>query len=104
MLLKFGKKIETGIGPEGDLLAFSGLCPHMGCGLMFNAEQKCLECPCHFTIFDCESGGRMVIGQATQDLPQILLRYDQKNDNIQATGVLGMLYGRVSNVLPGGGT
>jgi arsenite oxidase small subunit len=102
-LLKLGQNIETGIGPEGDLVAFSAHCPHMGCGLTFNAEQKCLECPCHFSIFDCEQGGRMVIGQATQDLPQIMLRYDPISGDILATGVLGMLYGRVTNVLADGG-
>jgi arsenite oxidase small subunit len=102
-LIKLGKRIESGIGPEEDLIAFSGLCPHMGCGLIFNADQKSFECPCHFSIFDCESKGQMVIGQATQDLPQVLLRYDQESGDIEATGVLGMLYGRVSNVLPGGG-
>jgi arsenite oxidase small subunit len=102
-LLKLGKTTEAGIGPEGNLLAFSVLCPHMGCELIFNAEQKCLKCPCHFSIFDCESGGRMVIGQATHNLPQITLRYDQETSDIQATGLLGMLYSRVSNVLPSGG-
>jgi arsenite oxidase small subunit len=100
LLLKLGKKVKTGVGPEEDLLAFSLLCPHMGCRLTFNAKQKCMECPCHFSIFDCESEGRMVIGQATQSLPQITLHHDQKSGHIQATGVLGMLYGRVSNVLP----
>jgi arsenite oxidase small subunit len=100
---KLGVKVESGVGPEDDLVAFSGLCPYMGCGLKFNAEQKSFECPCHFSIFNCESSGRMVIGQATYNLPRATLGYNHENGDIEATGVLGELYGCVSNVLPGGG-
>jgi predicted phosphoadenosine phosphosulfate sulfurtransferase len=39
----------------------------------------------------------MVIGQVAHNLPQITLSYDQEAGDIHATGVLGMLYGRVSN-------
>ena len=41
----------------------------------------------------------MVTGQATEDLPRILLAYDAATDSIHAVGVDGLIYGRQSNIL-----
>jgi arsenite oxidase small subunit len=49
-------------------------------------------------VFDCEAGGQQTWGQATQNLPQYMLRIDDKGD-IYAEGVDELLYGRLSNVL-----
>ena len=45
-----------------------------------------------------EAGGQQIWGQATQNLPQYMLRVDDKGD-IYAEGVDELLYGRLSNVL-----
>ena len=34
------------------------------------------KCPCHFSMFDAEKGGQMICGQATENLPRIVLRYN----------------------------
>ncbi len=57
-----------------------------------------MNCPGHYSVFDCEAGGQQTWGQATQNLPQYMLRVDDKGD-IYAEGVDELLYGRLSNVL-----
>ena len=98
VLLKLGKAVEGGVGPEGDIVGFTTVCPHKGFPLAYNAESKTMNCPVHYSVFDCEAGGQQTWGQATQNLPQYMLRVDDKGD-IYAEGVDELLYGRLSNVL-----
>ena len=98
VLLKLGKAVEGGVGPEGDIVGFTTACPHKGFPLAYNAESKTMNCPGHYSVFDCEAGGQQTWGQATQNLPQYMLRVDDKGD-IYAEGVDELLYGRLSNVL-----
>ena len=55
-----------------------------------------LICPCHWSSFDPAKAGRMVIGQASEPLPQITLRV--MGDKVQAVGVSGLIYGRHTNI------
>jgi len=98
VLLKLGRAVEGGVGPDGDVVGFSTICPHKGFPLSYNAERKTMNCPGHYSVFDCEAGGQQTWGQATQNLPQYTLRVDDKGD-IYAEGVDELLYGRLSNVL-----
>lgn len=98
VLLKLGTVVEGGVGPDGDIVGFSTICPHKGFPLAFNASDKTLNCPGHYSRFDCEQGGLQVFGHATQNLPQYMLTVDDKGD-IYAEGVDELLYGRLSNVL-----
>ncbi|MCX7888917.1 MAG: arsenate reductase (azurin) small subunit [Rhodobacteraceae bacterium] len=98
VLLKLGTKVEGGVGPDGDIVAFSVLCPHKGWMLSYNADDKTLNCPGHYSRFDCEAGGQQVWGHATQNLPQFELTV-QDNGDILAVGVDELIYGRLSNVL-----
>ncbi|PZR00858.1 MAG: arsenate reductase (azurin) small subunit [Cereibacter sphaeroides] len=98
ILLKLGSPVEGGAGPDGDVVAYSVMCPHKGWLLSYNADDKTLNCPGHFSRFDCEAGGQQTWGHATQNLPQFTLSVDDKGD-IYAEGVDELLYGRLSNVL-----
>lgn len=98
VVLKLGQAVEGGVGPEGDIVAFSVLCPHKGWLLSYNAGDKTLNCPGHHSRFDCESGGQQIWGHATQNLPQFRLRVDDAGE-IYAEGVDELIYGRLSNVL-----
>jgi arsenite oxidase small subunit len=98
VLLKLGKKVPTGIGPDGDIVGFSTVCPHKGFPLSYNTFDRTLNCPGHYSRFDCEAGGLEIWGQATQNLPQYSLRVDPNGD-IYAEGIDELLYGRLSNVL-----
>lgn len=98
VLIKLGKRVPTGAGPDGDIVGFSVICPHKGFPLAYNKSDRTLNCPGHYSRFDCEAGGLEVWGHATQNLPQYALRIDDKGD-IYAEGVDELLYGRLSNVL-----
>lgn len=98
VLIKLGKRVPSGAGPDGDIVGFSTTCPHKGFPLLYSNGDRTLNCPGHYSRFDCESGGQQVWGQATQNLPQYVLRIDSKGD-IYAEGVDELLYGRLSNVL-----
>ncbi|HEY4922195.1 MAG TPA: arsenate reductase (azurin) small subunit [Xanthobacteraceae bacterium] len=98
VLLKLGKRVPTGAGPDGDIVGFSTVCPHKGFPLAYDKSDRTMNCPGHYSRFDCEAGGQQVWGQATQNLPQYVLRVDDKGD-VFAEGVDELLYGRLSNVL-----
>lgn len=98
VLLKLGTRVEGGVGPDGDIVGFTTLCPHKGFLLRYSTESRTFNCPGHYSVFDPEHGGQQVWGQATQNLPQYALRVDEKGD-VYAEGVDELLYGRLSNVL-----
>ena len=93
MLVRLGNPVETGLGPDEDIVAFSRVCTHMGCVIdAYQPEHHTLgPCPCHFTTFDFATGGQVILGQATQSLPQVLLEVD--GDDIFAVGVARLVYG-----------
>ncbi|MEY3668297.1 MAG: hypothetical protein RL572_1837 [Pseudomonadota bacterium] len=97
-LLKLGHAVPGGIGPQQDIVAYSILCPHMGCPTTYESSSRRYKCGCHFSVFDPEMGGQQVIGQATQDLPRIQLDIDASGE-IRAVGVQGLIYGRQRNML-----
>jgi arsenite oxidase small subunit len=98
-LVKMGRPVPGGVGPNGDIVAYSTLCTHMGCPVSYDAGTRTFRCGCHFSTFDAELGGQMVCGQATENLPQIALRYDDRGGTVTAVAVDGLIYGRQSNVL-----
>lgn len=97
--IRMGAPVPGGVGPNQDIVAYSAMCTHMGCPVMYDGGTKTFKCPCHFSIFDPENGGQMVCGQATEDLPRVMLEYDAKSDAISAVGVEGLIYGRQANLL-----
>lgn len=98
VLLKLGQAVEGGVGPDGDIVAYSTLCPHKGFNMSYNGDDKTLNCPGHFSRFDVEAGGQQTWGHATSNVPQFTLRVDDKGD-IYAEGCSDLIYGRMSNVL-----
>ncbi len=97
VLIKLGARVEGGAGPGGDIVAYSVLCPHKGFTLAYDAKDKSLNCPGHYSRFDCEKEGQQIWGHSNQNLPTFQLRVDAKGD-IYAEGVDDLIYGRVSNV------
>ena len=95
VLLKLGREAGGGIGPDKDVVAFNGLCPHMGWDIpakKFFADPGIAgPCPGHWTTFDLTRYGMVVSGHATQGLPQVVLELD--GDDIMAVGVLGLIFG-----------
>lgn len=99
VLVKMERPVPGGVGPNGDIVAYSTLCTHMGCPVSYDAATRTFRCGCHYSVFDAELGGQMVCGQATENLPQIALRYNEKSGDITAVAVEGLIYGRQSNLL-----
>ncbi len=99
MLIKKGKEVMAGAGPDRDVVAYSILCTHMGCPVMYDTTAETFKCPCHFSMFDPDKAGQMVCGQATENLPRIVLNYSSNDGSITAIAVDGLIYGRQSNIL-----
>jgi arsenite oxidase small subunit len=97
VLLRLSETAANGVGPDRDIVAYSTLCTHKGCPVAFKPERKMLICPCHWSTFDPAKSGTLVIGQASQHLPQIELRVS--NGVVEAIGVAGLIYGRHTNVV-----
>ncbi len=100
--VKLGARAGGGVGDDGDIVAYSYSCTHMGCPLvgLYKDEHKILgPCGCHFTTFDLTRHGVVVLGQATQNLPQITL--DIADGHLYATGVMGLIYGYRGTLLDG---
>ncbi len=98
VLLKLGTAVEGGVGPDGDIVAYSVLCPHQGWFLNYNGDDKTFNCPGHYSRYDAEAGGQQIWGHATQNLPQFTLRVADNGD-IFAEGCSDLIFGRPSNVL-----
>jgi glycine/D-amino acid oxidase-like deaminating enzyme/nitrite reductase/ring-hydroxylating ferredoxin subunit len=57
---------------ENRLHAFSAVCPHMGCMVQWNAEEKSFDCPCHGSRFTKE--GVVINGPSTVGLEKIQIK------------------------------
>lgn len=97
VLLRLPEPGEGGIGPNNEIVAFSILCTHKGCPVGYRVARKMLICPCHWSTFDPAKAGNLVIGQASQALPQIKLQI--AGGMVQAVGVTGLIYGRHTNII-----
>ena len=101
VLVKLDQPVAGGVGPDGDIVAYSSLCTHMGCQVTeYVPEHRALgPCPCHFSTFDLANNGMVTLGQATQNLPQVMLSVE--GEDVYATGVVRLVYG-YQNTLQGG--
>jgi len=63
--------------PGGDVVAYSRICPHLGCvfnfvkdpeecakGYNYHPERPVFACPCHLSVYDIANGGKVVSGPA----------------------------------------
>ena len=57
VLLKLGTTVDGGVGPDGDIVGFSTICPHKGFPLGYQASDKTFNCRGHYSRFDAEQGG-----------------------------------------------
>jgi arsenite oxidase small subunit len=97
VLLRLGEPALGGVGPNQEIVAYSTLCTHKGCPVRFRPDRKLMICPCHFSTFDPAKSGALVIGQASQRLPQIELRVE--GGLVEAVGLSGLIYGRHTNIV-----
>lgn len=100
ILIKLGVKATGGVGPEGDIVAFSQVCQHLGCIYGFvptGASPDCDNtykasapvgyCCCHGSVFDLVDGGKVLDGPSPRPVPQVVLDFDSATGDIFATGM-----------------
>lgn len=99
ILVKLGVQAENGIGPDGDIVAFSDVCQHLGCNPGFVASGQSppcnssytasgpeFYCCCHGSIYDLTKSAAVVRGPTPRPVPQVVLELDDLG-NIYATGM-----------------
>ena len=51
---------------DGTVTVFSPICPHLGCGYRWDAQDREFKCPCHGSVYDMN--GRVLAGPAPRPL------------------------------------
>lgn len=67
--------------PDFPYIAFSGKCPHLGCGYKWRKHRLLGEvflCPCHLSIYD--AGGKVLDGPAPRPLDPLPVRVAANGD------------------------
>jgi menaquinol-cytochrome c reductase iron-sulfur subunit len=54
---------------EGEIRAFSTVCPHLGCGVEWDAKAERFDCPCHQSGFGTD--GRCLFGPSPRGLDEL---------------------------------
>ncbi|MEX0791217.1 MAG: Rieske (2Fe-2S) protein [Actinomycetota bacterium] len=68
---------------DGELVAFSSVCTHLTCAVLWRREEGVLECPCHKGFFS-ERTGAVLAGPPPRPLPKI--RLEERSDGVYAVG------------------
>lgn len=58
---------------DGQFLAYSRKCAHLGCTVDYDRAARCLTCPCHRGVYDARTG-YVVLGPPPRPLDQIILQ------------------------------
>jgi arsenite oxidase small subunit len=100
ILVKLGQKAAGGIGPDGDIVAFSIVCQHLGCVVGYQApgtSPRCNSsfsspgpvgyCCCHASVYDLLNGAKVIGGPSPRPQPQVKLQLDSSTGDIYAVGM-----------------
>src|SRR5580658_2263205 len=84
--------------PNGDIVAYSRICPHLGCifnfvkdpeeckkGYNFLPAGPVFACPCHLSVYDIAQGGKVVSGPAPR--PPRSFEVKRDGDQIKVTSL-----------------
>ena len=69
--------------PSGNIVAYSQVCTHLSCAVVYDKAENGLFCPCHHGLFNLE--GQPVAGPPTRPLPRITV--EQRGKELYATGM-----------------
>ncbi|MCL2756405.1 MAG: FAD-dependent oxidoreductase [Firmicutes bacterium] len=64
-----GKRVGASREDDGTLNLISGICPHLGCNLKWNKDERTFDCPCHGSRFDTK--GKIINNPATEPAKRI---------------------------------
>ena len=68
---------------DGTLVAYSSVCTHLSCTVLWNLKEGRIDCPCHDGEFDPRDG-HVLAGPPPRPLPRIEL--EERPDGIHAVG------------------
>jgi len=92
-LVDMGRAVPDGIGANGSLVAYSGLCQHRGCPINYDGDKELFICPCHRSVFDPAKSGVVYEGPSQRGLPRVVIEI--RDGAVYATGIEnGPVYGR----------
>jgi len=93
------ENVPGGIGTHNSIVAYSGICQHLGCpapAIAYYPPGTCsdtpggksfyIHCSCHGSTYDVTNGAANLTGPAVLPLPQVILTADPSG-NIFATGM-----------------
>ncbi len=63
---------------ESNVHAYSAVCPHLGCYVRWNPDEKSFDCPCHGSRFSCN--GKVMNGPSPSDLKPFDMEILKEND------------------------
>jgi len=99
ILVKLGVKAVGGIGADGDIVAFSSICQHLGCiygfqttgsspacNTSYKADRPVGYCCCHGSVYDFTNAANVISGPSPRPQPQVKLETDNSG-NIYAVGM-----------------
>jgi arsenite oxidase small subunit len=100
MLVKLGVKADNGVGDEGDIVAYSSICQHLGCYYAFLAPGSSPSCDssfkasipqgyccCHGGQYDLARSASVIGGPPPRSVPAVKLEYDSATGDIYAVGM-----------------
>jgi menaquinol-cytochrome c reductase iron-sulfur subunit len=61
--------------PDGEVVIYSPICPHLGCEFQWFGEDDRFVCPCHNSVFDLS--GRVLDGPAPRPLDTLPTKVEQ---------------------------
>lgn len=81
--------------PDGDVVAYSRICPHLGCifnfvknpeecqkGYNFKPDGPVFACPCHLSVYDIAQNGKVVSGPAPRPPRKFEIKKESGTYNI----------------------
>jgi arsenite oxidase small subunit len=68
---------------EGKPVAYSQVCTHLSCAVVYDKAENGLFCPCHHGLFNL--AGQPIAGPPTRPLPRVQL--EQRGDQLFAVGL-----------------
>ena len=100
VLVKLGQKAKGGVGPDGDIVAFSLVCQHLGCIYAYQASGSSPQCNssfrasgpvgyccCHGSVYDFLDSAKVIGGPSPRPEPQVTLEFDNATGDIYAVGM-----------------
>lgn len=60
---------------NGEIVAMSTICPHLGCGIDWDSKKNLFVCPCHNSVFDIK--GKLVSGPAPRSMDTLETKIEE---------------------------